>query len=103
MLREPLWNIDVADDGETLSVRPCGELDLYTCPELLDAFRGANGHRDLVCDITGITFIDSAGIHGLIELSRREPRRFALAGASAPVERLLELTGTADWFRRAPA
>lgn len=102
MLREPDWALDVADDGETLAVMPTGELDLNTCPELLGAFEAAAGHRDLVCDISGITFIDSTGVRGLIELSQREPKRFALAGASTPVDQLLELTGTTGWFRRAP-
>lgn len=102
-LRPPTWDIDVVDDGLTLSVCPSGELDLATCPELLGAFAGAAGHRDLVCDISGLTFIDSTGVRGLIELSQREPERFALAGVSEPVERLLELTGTAGWFRRTPS
>ncbi|HET8536009.1 MAG TPA: STAS domain-containing protein [Solirubrobacteraceae bacterium] len=102
MLREPTWDIDVDDDGHTLAVRPSGELDLSTSPELISAFVKANGQRQLVCDLSGITFIDSSGIRALIEIGQREPKRFALAGASEPVERLLELTGVAGWFRRAP-
>jgi anti-sigma B factor antagonist len=101
MLQPPAWNIDIEDDGTTLAVRASGELDITTAPQLLDAFGRANGHSELVCDMTGITFIDSSGVNALVELGRREPESFTLAGASEPVERLLEMTGTAGWFRRA--
>jgi anti-sigma B factor antagonist len=100
MLHGPAWNIDIEDDGTTLAVRASGELDMTTAPELLDAFERANGHSELVCDMTGITFIDSSGVNALVELRRRRQESFRLAGASEPVERLLELTGTAGWFRR---
>jgi anti-anti-sigma factor len=86
-----------------LSVSPSGELDLSTSPELIGAFGKADGQRRLVCDLSAVTFIDSSGIRALIELGQREPERFALAGASEPVERLLELTGVAGWFRRTPS
>ena len=102
MLREPTWDIDVDDDGHTLAVRPYGELDLSTSPELVSAFGKASGQTRLLCDLSGVTFIDSCGIRALIELGQREPERFALSGASEPVERLLELTGVAGWFRRTP-
>ena len=103
MLRKPPWDINVVDDGKTLSVCPSGELDLSTSPELVGAFSRANGQRELVCDLSGVTFIDSSGIRALIEIGQREPERFALTGASEPVERLLELTGVAGWFRRTPS
>jgi len=103
MLREPTWDIVVDDDGQTLAVRPSGELDMSTSPELVTAFGKAKGQAQLVCDLSAITFIDSSGIRALIELGQREPERFALSGASEPVERLLELTGVAGWFRRTSA
>ena len=104
MLEEQPWTIDVRDDGNTLTVRASGELDISTSGELVDAFtRSVNGHRALVCDITDVTFIDSTGVQALLGLLRREPGRFALAGESRPVERLLELTGTARHFPRVPA
>jgi anti-anti-sigma factor len=103
MLRHPTWDITVDDDGHTLAVRPLGELDLSTSPELVSAFGKANAQTRLVCDLSGITFIDSSGIRALIEIGQREPERFALTGASEPVERLLEMTGVAGWFRREAA
>ena len=64
------------------------------------AFADTNGHTALVCDITGLTFIDSTGIQALLELQRDEPDRFALAGTSPCVERLLEMTATTGAFQR---
>jgi anti-sigma B factor antagonist len=103
MLRQDRWEIEVVDHGHTLAVRPSGELDLNTSPQLIGAFAQAGDQQALVCDLSDITFIDSSGVNALIHLGRLEPERFALSGASEPVERLLELTGTAGWFRRTPA
>ena len=101
MLEEQPWKIDVKDDGQVLIISPSGEVDLSTSPELVAAFaHRTNGHRDLVCDITDVTFMDSAGVRALLELVRREPDRFALSGSSAAVEKLLDLCCVADRFRR---
>jgi hypothetical protein len=62
VLQEELWTIDVTDDGNVLIVASSGELDITTSVELTDAFACANGHTELVCDISGPTFIDSSGI-----------------------------------------
>ena len=94
--------IDVTDDGNVLVVAPAGELDLTTSPQLVEAFASKAEHTVLVCDVARVTFIDSTGIQALLALQRDEPDRFALAGTSACVERLLELTGTAKLFRREP-
>ena len=103
MRAEP-FSIDVEDDGETLVIRPTGELDATTSPQLVEAFSSSETtHRTLVCDVTDITFIDSTGIQAFLRLADREPERFAIAGSSQPVERLLEITGTAGLFRRVAA
>lgn len=101
-VKEELWMFDVMDDGNVLVVAPTGELDLTTSPQLVAAFASSKAeHTALVCDIGRVTFIDSTGIQALLTLHSAEPDRFAIAGTSACVERLLELTGTATVFRRA--
>jgi anti-sigma B factor antagonist len=102
LLEEELWMIDVTDDGDVLVVDPYGELDLTTSPRLVEAFASNNGHKELVCDLTRVSFIDSTGIQALLAIQRAEPDRFVLSGTSACVEKLFELTGTANVFRRAP-
>ena len=101
MLEEQPFSIDVKDDGHVLIVAPIGELDLATSPQVVEAFAArSNGHRALVCDVSGVTFMDSTGIQTLIRLADLEPQRFALRGRSQAVERLLALTCTAERFRR---
>lgn len=101
MLQEQLFSLDVRDDGQVLVVAPTGELDLYTSPQLLEAFASRrDDHRALICDVTGVTFMDSTGIEALIWLADAEPQRFALAGTSQPLERLLDLTCTGQRFQR---
>jgi anti-sigma B factor antagonist len=101
MRAEQPWKIDVKDDGDVLIVSPSGEVDLTTTPELLVAFaHDANGHRALICDITNITFIDSTGVRALLTLLHHEPKRFALSGSSAAVDRVLDLCCIADQFPR---
>src|SRR5690349_1457432 len=98
---EELWRIDVKDDGDIRTVVATGELDMSTSIQLTEAFSEANGHGALVCDVTGLTFIDSAGVQALLALQRNEPTRFALSGTSPCVERVLNLAGVAQMFRRA--
>jgi anti-sigma B factor antagonist len=98
----PNLNITVNDDGQTLVVTPSGEIDMFTSSELAAALdRRANGHRAIVCDLSRVTFLDSTGLRLLLTVGREEPERFAIANPSEPVERLLELTGMVEHFRRA--
>lgn len=92
----------IQDDGETLLVQPQGEVDVLTAPQLSAALLGCSDtHRQLVCDLSEVTFMDSTGLRAVIEARRREPERFVLGGISHEVQRLLELTGTAPLFKRA--
>jgi len=93
--------IEIKDDGHTLIVAPHGELDQTTTPRLAAGFKGrSDAHHVLACDMTGVTFMDSTALFALVRLAELEPQRFALAGTSWPVERLLYLTCTDDRFRR---
>jgi anti-sigma B factor antagonist len=86
--------------GATVSVR--GELDAATAPDLADVCHSvhAAGARDLVIDLTDTSFLDSSGLRALIEAHRlfSERGNLALAHASDPVRRLLEITGLDDYF-----
>jgi anti-anti-sigma factor len=55
----------------------------------------------LLVDLGDVTFIDSCAIAALLEMRRlvaREHRELRLQRISAPVSRLLELTGLTDLF-----
>lgn len=75
-----------------------GELDLLTSPklaaELDEAIR--RGTEDAVVDLSETTFMDSSGIHVLLEAQRRlalGSRGLAVVCARGPARRTLEVTG----------
>lgn len=95
------WNVEVIDDGTTLLVIPDGELDVYTAPRLTAALeRCTSAHRVLIVDVTHLTFIDSTGLKTLVAARERVRERLLLAGENPVLDRLLELTGTAELFTR---
>ncbi|MFJ1566455.1 STAS domain-containing protein [Streptomyces erythrochromogenes] len=63
----------MARDDRGLEVTLSGELDLYTAEQVdlrLHALARA-GHRNLILDLRGFSFCDSAGIDLFIRLNRR--------------------------------
>jgi anti-anti-sigma factor len=88
-------------------VRAVGELDLDSGDLLRTATLRALGDAgvDLVVDLSGVTFIDCAGLAALLS-ARREVREHGgdlrIAGPSALARRLLGLTGLADLERADP-
>lgn len=63
----PEFSVEV-DPGRRL-VRVSGELDMATAPVLVAAAQSlADGSSDLIVDLAGLTFIDSAGLNTLVEL-----------------------------------
>lgn len=82
-----------------------GELDLAAAPILRARVDGAASGRGLVLDLREATFIDSAVLKELLraraELAASDVG-LVLAGVSAPVRRLLDLTRTYELFEHAP-
>jgi anti-sigma B factor antagonist len=74
-----------------------GELDILTAPKLVtrldDLIRRHRG--DVVIDLTDAGFIDSLGLHALLNAQRRlsrQSRSLAVVCGSGPVRQLIELT-----------
>ena len=88
-------------DGETAWVRPVGELDLDTAPQVegeLAAVR-AQGGRRLVLDLRRLTFMDSTGLRLVIRwdaAARADGFEFAIVPGSEVVQRVIRLTGMDD-------
>lgn len=77
-----------------------GELDVAAAPALRERLLAAP-ERGLVLDLAGTTFIDSSILQELLRARndlRARGARLVLAGATRPVHRLLELTGTLELF-----
>ena len=75
-------------------VKFSGEVDMSTAPKLLEAVLHSSS-TDI--DLSGITFMDSSGLHALIDQAARPSLR--IVAASHTVRRLVQLTGLAEHFR----
>jgi anti-sigma B factor antagonist len=83
---------------QAVHVCPAGELDLSTVPELDARLAEVHlaGFDTVVLDLSGVTFLDSCGVHLVMRWVRRsadERFEFAVIVGSDVVERVLELTG----------
>jgi anti-anti-sigma factor len=98
-----LISVESLPSGKTLIVR--GEVDLATAAQLRDAvLRHLSAASSLRLDLSGVTFMDSSGLHVLIASQRRAAllgNPLVIARASPAVERLLQVTGTTALFARA--
>ncbi|MEU8927995.1 STAS domain-containing protein [Kitasatospora sp. NPDC048545] len=78
-------------------VRAGGEIDLDTAPYLRRALAAAlESHREVVLDLSEVTFMDCAGLSALVRARNQADRcggRLILRGAGRSVVRLLKLTG----------
>jgi stage II sporulation protein AA (anti-sigma F factor antagonist) len=88
-------------DGETVWVRPVGELDLDTAPRLEAELASvhAGGDPRLVLDLRRLTFMDSTGLRLVIRwdgVAREEGFEFAIVPGSDVVQRVIKLTGMDD-------
>jgi anti-anti-sigma factor len=73
-----------------------GDMDLATTPVLLKAAAKLTG-RPIELDLAGVAFIDSTGLHLLLDL-RKTQGRLRLVGSSPAVDRVLEITGTREFL-----
>jgi anti-anti-sigma factor len=99
---EPL-QIEPERHGDTVVVIASGEIDLSTADllraqlhELLDSC------RRLVLDLRKVDFIESTGLHCILDIdkaSRAVSVEFALVPGPPQVQRLFEITRTADRLR----
>jgi len=94
-------------DGDVV-VQLIGELDLGTVPILVDALDGLidGGPVAIELDMSELTFIDSSGVGAYVTAFRRaraKGSRLRLGERSAPVERVLQLSGVEDALAREAA
>lgn len=84
------------------SVVVSGEIDAHSVASLADHLSDCTAvDRDIVIDMSAVTFIDSSGLRMLIELRQRieaAPHDVVLRSPSTSVLRLLEVAGLDDHF-----
>jgi anti-anti-sigma factor len=87
-------------DSGQVCVRLKGELDIATAPVARDRIAALKHLGDqLVLDLRGLSFIDSAGLKLVLWLaaeSTREAWKLTLIPGSTVVQRIFQLTGTQE-------
>src|SRR5262245_15080749 len=80
-------------DGDG-GLRLAGELDMHTARQLKDAFANVGNSGRATLDLSEVTFIDSSGLHAIVECARAQDGSgpLILVGASEITVRLLEIT-----------
>ncbi|MFI9814686.1 anti-sigma factor antagonist [Saccharothrix variisporea] len=93
--------VEQVPEGVTV-VAATGEIDMLTAPDLRADVLGRIGETDtLVLDMTGVSFLGSAGLAVLVEASQQAKRRgtaFRLVAVERAVTRPLAATGLGDVF-----
>lgn len=85
---------------DALLVRAAGEVDVSTIPVLRTELETARQEAvTVLLDLSEITFMDSSGLHLLLDLSQASAVSdwaFFIVRPSKAVQRLIEISGTAD-------
>jgi anti-sigma B factor antagonist len=97
----PRFSCTLRDGGlDAAWVRAAGELDIATAPQLKQTLRQAEaGARRVVLDLRELTFMDSCGVHVIVDASTRARaagNRLVLVRGPSQVDRLLVLSKAAD-------
>ncbi|NPD14915.1 STAS domain-containing protein [Xinfangfangia sp. D13-10-4-6] len=94
--------IEEHDLAGVLVVAPSGRLDSNSAPVLDAALSGPAKARDrLVVDLTGVDYVSSAGLRILLKtakLARASGQRLALAGLTASVREVFDVSGFTKLF-----
>jgi anti-anti-sigma factor len=89
--------IHISRDGRTATVTAAGEIDLSTVDELRTAvFTAAADCDRLVLEMSGVGFIDSAGLGTLLELRSTLHNKvvsFEIVAGDGPVRQAVQITG----------
>ena len=96
-----LVTIDVSDVGSEMRLTAAGEIDSTSAPVLKDRLEALldAGATEVTIDLTGVTFLDSAGLCVLAAAYRRataEGRHLHVLAATRAVMRPLQITGLWD-------
>jgi anti-anti-sigma factor len=97
---DPRFDLDGEDGAMVLRIR--GDLDIAVEEDVVRTVAGVlsadSRPAGLVLDLSAVEFMDSSGLRALLRIHNRHGAAVRLGPVSAPVERLLELTGTTDLF-----
>jgi anti-sigma B factor antagonist len=94
--------VDVDRHQEQIVIQPRGEVDGISAHSLAEALEGPlPACEEIVMDLSGVSFMDSGGLHVLIDLTNRcraQRQAFRLTGVRGQPARLLDLVGLRDFL-----
>jgi anti-sigma B factor antagonist len=98
---EPIARVTRHDVGRRTVLTVSGEIDLDSVTELADVVETAlaDGAAELWIDLSATDFLDSAGLHLLLDTRRRAAelgRRLAVVCPAGTVRRVFEVAGVAE-------
>jgi anti-anti-sigma factor len=98
MIKQGLLSIGETREGRVHRLTPIGELDLATVPLLERAFHAVSrdkGVEIVVVDLRELTFMDSTGIHLLVQMCAEceDGDRLRVINGSRAVQRVLDVSG----------
>jgi anti-sigma B factor antagonist len=96
------FNAEILIVDRTATVSMTGEVDLEVDARLAQLAHSATqlDAETVIYDLSRVTFFGSTGVRALLQAERLLGDRFRLGACSAVVERVLEITGTADELHR---
>jgi anti-sigma B factor antagonist len=99
--------ITVDHSGQDAIVRPSGQINVHSSPDLRDSLQAILSTeplpRTVTVDLAGVPYIETSGIATLIEalrIARHHQIGFCLQGLGGSVLRLFEVTGVLTLFDR---
>jgi anti-sigma B factor antagonist len=95
------FSIAVEPQRDAVQIAPRGELDLATVEQLQSPLRELidGGVARIVIDLRGVEFLDSTGLHALMNAhaqAQRDGWELAIIPGSRTVQRIFEITCTLD-------
>ena len=100
-------DIDIVEYDDLVIVSVEGEVDLCGAPLFEEslAIAAASDVPAIVLDLDRVSFMDSAGVHVLLQFSLSEQNRdrLMLTRGSSQVQRLLEITGVRRYLSFGPS
>ena len=93
-------SLAVEDGDPAVTIAAKGEIDMHSCDIVAETVIGElDRHAHVVLDLAGVSFLDSAGLSGLIRARNHAlalGRSFRVRGANGLVAQVLEITGLGD-------
>ena len=89
-------------DGTTLSVSVTGHIDTVTAPQL-EAELSLDAVEELVIDISGVTYVSSAGLRVFLSAYKTMSKKggMTIVGAQPAVLEVFKITGFSSIFKLA--